>query len=967
MFFWYQKTGGEDAWHVTSSAYRSKVISEIKPAFVTVLDAHEVPEEDTWGREEYAKMRYSGPLYFDWDAESVEDAIPPLREFLGNLESNGVDLQCLRLYATGGRGFHCEIPDGVLTAKPAKTGYTLLPYVYKEMALELATDLMDLRVYTGRRGRMWRVPNVVRTNGKYKVSITLDEALEMTPELYDQVCSAPRAEVPRSEPTPSIFLGGLFDKARATVDKALKNRAKAKNDVEILKRFKGEFPPTVARLMAGIGVAPKKGFHQIAMQLAITANALGKSSDKLVEACEGLCQTHESDSPRYNSPRKRKEELRRMWEYTHDSPVYEFSAGGIKSLCDLNTSTPDIDALAVVADAKGNAPDGDTEEEDLPEDLKAEIGAADSTLLENILILQTGIYRRAAEGSRKISNICLRSPKQMLDLEDSMAVGLEVEVLADKVNLGRHIAHTQVFRSRSSLADFCAGRRGIFSGTDTQAGAVLLLLSRKAMKDKNVVYIVRKEGLDIVQNPLVTDRASYDTLWVSSDKVLVVGTESTDTPAAYKFQPKLSSSPVFNTDLHLGHKLEDTPEVREWLGCLLTMNSPTVLAQMLGWFVSCFHKQFYHRAYSQFPLLHPNGTAGSGKTLTTRLLAGMFYVAKPVVEMGCSQNSSTAFSLKSAWTSSASIPVILDEYKPSELGQVRYDFLLQHFRLLYNQGSGGSGGVNRGGADSSFRDVTQFTFSAPTAYLGESQEMQTALVQRSIAVGFNSGDSAKHTRAFDVAKEGAENMPKLGALILELAAGETIATRREALEKVRMRLREGLANTVHERQVYNLAVVTCGIEFLGAVLKKTFGDAFEPHIKKLSTALWDNRAEISVTAMAESSKVLSEMALISRTESPDSEFALREGYEYVIGDGYIEILLKEAFVKYYAWSNRKGFKPLYFTPESFINSVGKNPAATDRKCFDSKLRSSPSSRVFRFSLDTLSAEGVELFHSKYLG
>ena len=363
MFFWYQKTGGEDAWQVTSSVYRSKVISEVKPAFVTVLDAHEVPE-DSWGREEHAKMRYSGPCYLDWDAEKVEDAMKPFKDFLANLEENGVDLHCLRLYATGGKGFHCEIPEAVLTAKPAKTGYVLLPYVYKEMAMELVTPCMDLRVYTGRRGRMWRVPNLVRANGKYKVPITLDEALSMTPELYDEVCSKPRPEFPRSAPTPSIYLGGLFDKARASVEKALKNRAKTKTDVEVLKQFKGEFPPTVAKLMTGVGIAPGKGFHQIAMQLAITANALEKSAEQLVEACEGLVNSHESDSPRYNSPRKRREELRRMWEYTHDSPVYEFSAGGIRSLCEITLATPDIDSLKAAADVNGKAVNTDTPEED---------------------------------------------------------------------------------------------------------------------------------------------------------------------------------------------------------------------------------------------------------------------------------------------------------------------------------------------------------------------------------------------------------------------------------------------------------------------------------------------------------------------------------------------------------------------------------------------------------------------------
>ncbi|MFZ4780597.1 MAG: polysaccharide pyruvyl transferase family protein, partial [Terrimicrobiaceae bacterium] len=47
----------------------------------------------------------------------------------------------------------------------------------------------------------------------------------------------------------------------------------------------------------------------------------------------------------------------------------------------------------------------------------------------------------------------------------------------------------------------------------------------------------------------------------------------------------------------------------------------------------------------------------------------------------------------------------------------------------------------RGGSESSFRDVTHYTYSAPTVYLGESQEMQTAIVQRTVAVGFSAAES----------------------------------------------------------------------------------------------------------------------------------------------------------------------------------------------------------------------------------
>jgi hypothetical protein len=304
-FFWFQKTGGEEQWAEALAEHRPQITRDVKPAFVTVLDAHSSPES-SWGPDEYAKMKYSGPLYFDWDAEDVAETIPKFQQFLVKLQEDyGVNLRSLRLYATGGRGFHCEIPVETFTPKFPKAGVTNLPYVYREMAMELVVDTMDMRVYTGRKGRMWRTPGVKRDNGKYKVPLTVDQALAMTTELYADVCSEPRVEPERDIPVLSIQLAALFVKSQGKIEEAMKRRAKSSGDAELLAKFKGDWPPTVQRIMAGEGIAPGIGFQRIATQLAITANALGKSAKDLMEACDGLVKNHSSDSQRYNSPRKR--------------------------------------------------------------------------------------------------------------------------------------------------------------------------------------------------------------------------------------------------------------------------------------------------------------------------------------------------------------------------------------------------------------------------------------------------------------------------------------------------------------------------------------------------------------------------------------------------------------------------------------------------------------------------------------
>jgi len=958
-FFWYQLTGGEDAWIEALSEHRKKIVEERKPAFVTVLDAYSSPD-DTWGRDDYAKMKYSGPLYFDWDAENLSDTIPEFQRFLKKLEDMGVNLNSLRLYVTGGRGFHLEIPMPVFMPKAVKGGVTALPYIYREMAMELVVDTLDMRVYTGRRGRMWRTPGVERSNGKFKVPILVSQAWEMTEELYDELCAEPLGEPLRDLPELNPSLAALFLKAQTKVEEANKRRAKAGTaDEALLAKFKGQFPPTMERIMRGEGLLDGVGFHKVAMQLAITANALGKTADQLVEASEGLIKTHAGDSSRYGSPRKRREELRRMWEYTHDNPCYSYSRGGLRALLHPDTPSSDLDGLnSASVVGVGHVPE-EEDEEALPAEVAAELSAAQASLFEGLMITGTGVHKRTAEGARTISNIGFRKPTQLVDADDYRVIGIEADVLCDGQFMGRHTIPGRVFTSRSNLSAFCADYGGIFSGSDTQAGVVQLMLSRSAKKGGRVVYALNKEGLDLVQNPLIKDRSVHDVVWVFPDEVVTENTE-----AQYVFQPKVASSAVYWADVHNAKQITNTEDTKAWVHNLLRVNAPVVVAQMLGWYVSCFHKQFYQQAFGQFPLLHPNGPAGCGKTMTSTLFARLFYLKSPVVIKSCSPQVTTNFSLKAAFTGSASIPLILDEYKPTEMGMQRTDMLLQAFRTAYNQGTGSSGGMSKGGATASFREVTDYTYSAPIVFLGESQEMQTAVVQRSLMVNMNTESSKRHEPHYKAALAGADNMSALGRLLLRYAYQETLETRKDALNPIMEMLAASFDTGVHPRQIYNLAVAMEGLNYLDSALATVFGSEFREQMQVLKDALFENRIEINAPVMSEAAKMLNDISLITRTEDPESEFAIREGYEYVVLEGHVEILMRETFVKYFAWCKRKGFVPYYANVDAFVVAMGKFPATTDRLCLSSPLKTSGQARVFRFSLDKLSAEGIEGFKSK---
>lgn len=291
-----------------------------------------------------------------------------------------VNLASVRLFATGKKGFHCEVPAEVFQDKVAKGGLTGLPAIYKEMAFAMYVDTLDLRVYSARKGRMWRTCGVQRENGNYKVPLTVEEALGMTPDGYAGLVAAPRPAPVYAKPELSPKLGVLFEKSKQKVEAASKRKKDGAKDLRLLADFKGEYPPTLARIMRGEGVAETAGFQQLAMQIAITSNALMKTEDKMLEAADGLIQNHQSDGSRYNSPAKRKAELVRMFQYTNENVCYDYSSGAVKKLSAPDIPTPD---LAGIPASAGTITEGDLD---------------DGGLTQGVFLTDTGVWVTSLPG-----------------------------------------------------------------------------------------------------------------------------------------------------------------------------------------------------------------------------------------------------------------------------------------------------------------------------------------------------------------------------------------------------------------------------------------------------------------------------------------------------------------------------------------------------------------------------------------
>ena len=348
FFLFYQRTP-KSTWIAAPAADRDRIITEHNPPFITALDADN-DFSTILTSEQQAAVRYRGAAFFDFDGE-LDEAIPQVQKFVGKLQAHDVSLAQCSLACTGNRGLHITIPQACFMPTVPQEGIASLPHVYKEMAYSLFCDTMDLRIYSSKKGRMLRTFGTKHdSTGLFKVAVTLDEVMSLTPEAYKTLCAAPRDLIKPEPPTLAKGLAALFAEARQKVAavKAKRKRAPGKTAAALKARFipRGAALP-VSLLGLGAGQIPARegaGFNQIALQLCATAIAMGTDEDTLVNLCSVLIRDHESDGTRYNSPRKRDIELRKMYRYVETSN-YEVSIGGIKSILPQNARCNDLRGL----------------------------------------------------------------------------------------------------------------------------------------------------------------------------------------------------------------------------------------------------------------------------------------------------------------------------------------------------------------------------------------------------------------------------------------------------------------------------------------------------------------------------------------------------------------------------------------------------------------------------------------------
>jgi len=793
LYFYHTKevAGG---WRGANADSRAEVCAQKQPKYVTVLDLDRLADEDEQlTKEEWLAVKYRGPFYADWDCEDLMKGAASVNRFLDLLkEEHDVDLNCVRLYATGGRGYHVEVPFEVFSSTKDKL-VTYLPYIYKELANLLYTEDMDMAVYSAKRGRMWRTPNVQRENGRYKVPISLKQMRGMNEQLYVELTCEPQPYPTWATPTASTSLIAQYSKIKSEVEKQMKARKK-RLDSQFAKNLNGEWPESVLRLMSGENLSRDVGLNKIALQLGILSCSIGKDLDAHLDACKGLIEKYRGDG--HASGLAVKKELIRMYRYAEDNICYGYEPAAMASIMQSSSGVNDL---------RGTAAPSEGQDADSYHDMTA-----------GMMLGTNGMYHSHPE--RGPSRECSWHPgsetvTELVDATTDQSMGyMMTSQLAGKAR-GEVMVDPGTFVSADKTKMFIAKQGGIAPRLDSpKAGGMMAVLMNQARLNKPV-YTLPKEGFNLIED---LNGGEDRLVWVAP-----TGCFSKEDGRSYRFRtPTGSEGGFFQSDVMAAPSLSSHGNAAEVVDALLNFNLDNYsVAATLGWLVACWQKPYFLKYQEMFPLLQLYGESGAGKTSLAIALIHMFYYRSKPKMMNAAVG--TAYGRRMMFTASNTIPVLVDEFKPHLMSlDLQREFRMTIHELYQPAFQSPRGGGDSRSTTSSWSDVVFETKTTPMMFSTETAETETAIQERVMSVHFSKTNrKGRAEEAFSTLKSNPYVLASIGKLLLQgtvhMADDKIMALIKRSHDVAQ----EHLNRNGNSRIVYNASVSIAGLLFLQMVMR----------------------------------------------------------------------------------------------------------------------------------------------------
>ncbi len=368
-----------------------------------------------------------------------------------------------------------------------------------------------------------------------------------------------------------------------------------------------------------------------------------------------------------------------------------------------------------------------------------------------------GAYRDVA--SRHIVSTFLILPIRRVKGDDGVE-SLEVE-LVNTTNAARAtiVLGPTAFQSKRSFFLHLRTADFQFMGTDENLQSIAKDLSEHKMPTVNGTSTIGYFELN------------KDPRWVAPDLVISKRGVNVDadllcvTPHA-SLAKRLSYPVVGKKKLRL--------LARQALPQLVEMNAPAVILLVLAWYAAAVFKVQLSRILGHFPILNVAGTKGAGKTNLLQQVSRAF----GITELEPFSVNGTKFVLIRLLASTTSVPVFLDEFKPSDMEPRQVAIVQRLLRQVY-----GGEIEERGHGDQS---VAQYRLTAPVVMAGEAEVSDDpALRERVVVVRPDKQDLESHPE-WQVAFRTVSALPleQLAAPFIEFSLQQDVAAELEQCRKI---------------------------------------------------------------------------------------------------------------------------------------------------------------------------------------
>ncbi|KAB0498282.1 hypothetical protein [Pseudomonas lini] len=776
MYHYYQRSE-HDAWFLLSSHPGEDPVVLAKAQGAKKLTILALNQKVSDGSESeiprnHDKIGYRGPLYFGIDCkDDLGQAISSSQELVGKLVRMGVPKGCIEIYLSGSKSLHILVNELLFTS----SRYTLrLPEIYKEMARDLFVIGLDYSVYSSGRGNSFRIVNLQRHDGNYRVPVTPDELAELTVDRYREWVQAPRqVKVDAQQPRLVHELRALFEEAKKRVNSKPKLVIIASSaDLEAIRE---PVPTCIQMLCDSDSLKADTSYNQAATQLA-TYIVRARVSQTVAESLASRLASSAKSST-YNTPKLRRDHIEAQIRYVEHTPTFSFGCNAIRSL--LSKRPCECCAIEGGANKDGN-PDADL----------SAVAEAD------------GYYIRAGDSKRRISNFTLQPLDVFINVpQDGTSprrVGTRMNVMKNGVAVGKIIFRESAFAGRAAFLRELEGITDlVFQGTDLDIQKIKIVVFRED-QDVGEIFQVYTTGvhLDFVDDSPVFTYVEPD---MSVNSVKVRNT--------HQFLGKLLARPYF---AHTSICEKEDRDVDQALFHLLKINQKYEVGLLIGWCVAAHFKTHFMHQFSQFPILCLWGSAGSGKSKTAGVITclnGTDYIQK---DSGVSAPSTSHYGMLEYLSNTTTVPRIIEEFNKSKMTNKSYKDVSERIKQAWNGEStlkGRLGGYVLGRTNA---EAIAIPLSAPVIVISEQEIEMPALQERSIRVHLTKMKRKYCREHFRRATEGCEHLRRLGKAIM----ATSLTTSPEDIKRLMEKASQLLPEDMDDRPRYSQQVVLVGLWML---------------------------------------------------------------------------------------------------------------------------------------------------------